>query len=591
MPNNNKWLSLIVIVTLIAVALLATAGPVAAQAACGTAPAPRLTVGQSARVVVTDGRGNNLRVSANTTAAVAGVLADGEVFSVISEPQCESDFWWWQVRRWDGTTGWTAEGEPGTYWVEPWPVLDAQLSPGNKPNLPGLAVAFLSGYEGVLVPQAMQVSGADLVSVGNNVAVGPDNRLVWSPDGTRVAFSDGADIWVATQAGATNLTNSPNGGNSWPTWSPDGARIAFTSMRDGNPEIYSMQSNGQNPVNLTNDPGYDDFPAWSPDGTRIAFSSDRDGDLEIFSMSAADGSNLTQHTANLAQDLAPTWSPDGVKLAFVSAMETFSDLWVLDSLGPRALTQLGNVWNPVWSPDGSRIAYIGESPVGSGREDAFSIREDGTDVIQYTVNGAPVAGVSWSPGGMWLAYADNSSGNYEIYAIRASGIGVVRLTNNPGMDMWPVFQPPTTPNLPDESTSAVAPDAPPVVPGTHPGTQDLLLIYDADVPVFTLQNTSGDVINLEPLSFFGESKTVESSVWEEWTASSLNAFKDIGCLMIWPFDIPVQPAPAECLDARQGYVSNSSLTFWREGSFDVFYNNVMVATCLTADKRCEVDLP
>ncbi|MBN1565214.1 MAG: PD40 domain-containing protein, partial [Anaerolineae bacterium] len=319
---SNKRLTLMVIaliVTLIAAALPASpVTHVAAQTTCGTAPTPRLTVGQSARVVVTDGTGNNLRTSPNTSATIAGVLADGEVFSVIGGPQCVANYWWWEVRRWDGMSGWTAEGEPGDYWVEPWPILDAQLAPGTRPNLPGLLLMFLSGYEGFLTPQAMQVSGVNQTSIGNNIAAGPDNRLVWSPDGTRVAFSDGSDIYVANQFGAANLTNDPTGGNTWPTWSPDGTRIAFTSMRDGNPEIYSMQANGLNPLNLTNNPAYDDYPAWSPDGTRIAFASDRDGDLEIFSMSAADGSGQTQHTADTDDDLNPVWSPDGSKIIFQS---------------------------------------------------------------------------------------------------------------------------------------------------------------------------------------------------------------------------------------------------------------------------------
>jgi hypothetical protein len=64
---------------------------------------------------------------------VLGVLADGEIFSVLSGPQCSENFWWWQVRRWDGQTGWTAEGgqaitgsSPGRSWV---PTI-----PGSKPN-------------------------------------------------------------------------------------------------------------------------------------------------------------------------------------------------------------------------------------------------------------------------------------------------------------------------------------------------------------------------------------------------------------------------------------------------------------------------
>ena len=72
---------------------------------------------------------------------------------------------------------------------------------------------------------------------------------------------------------------------------PEQAQIAFRSYRDGNSEIYVMDTDGGNQRNLTNNPGSGDMsPAWSPDGQRIAFNSDRDGNEEIYVMDA-DGSN------------------------------------------------------------------------------------------------------------------------------------------------------------------------------------------------------------------------------------------------------------------------------------------------------------
>src|SRR5262245_46423851 len=61
-------------------------------------------------------------------------------------------------------------------------------------------------------------------------------------------------------------------------------------------------------------------PAWSPDGTKIAFTIyKRDqfgasvGDIYVMS---ADGTAVTQLTANTLDDRQPAWSPDGGKIVF-----------------------------------------------------------------------------------------------------------------------------------------------------------------------------------------------------------------------------------------------------------------------------------
>ena len=53
------------------------------------------------------------------------------------------------------------------------------------------------------------------------------------------------------------------------------SQIAFVSERDGNSEIYVINSDGSGLTNLTNHPADDHAPAWSPDGSRIAFRSRR----------------------------------------------------------------------------------------------------------------------------------------------------------------------------------------------------------------------------------------------------------------------------------------------------------------------------
>src|SRR5438105_1146558 len=72
-------------------------------------------------------------------------------------------------------------------------------------------------------------------------------------------------------------------------------KIAFTSNRDGNDEIYVMNTDGTGVTRLTNDPASDSQPAWSPDGSRIAFTSTRVGNFDIYVMNA-DGTNVTRLT-------------------------------------------------------------------------------------------------------------------------------------------------------------------------------------------------------------------------------------------------------------------------------------------------------
>jgi Tol biopolymer transport system component len=55
------------------------------------------------------------------------------------------------------------------------------------------------------------------------------------------------------------------GNNMFPQWSHDGKKIVFTSDRDGDPEIYTMNADGSNPVRVTYAPGRDAHPYFSRD--------------------------------------------------------------------------------------------------------------------------------------------------------------------------------------------------------------------------------------------------------------------------------------------------------------------------------------
>jgi Tol biopolymer transport system component len=62
-----------------------------------------------------------------------------------------------------------------------------------------------------------------------------------------------------------------------------------------------MNADGSHPQRLTNHPALDVSAIWSPDGSKITFDSNRDGNFEVYMMDA-DGTDLVNLTSNPADD-------------------------------------------------------------------------------------------------------------------------------------------------------------------------------------------------------------------------------------------------------------------------------------------------
>ena len=346
--------------------------------------------------------------------------------------------------------------------IEPVTIIDSSpMAGGQMPRGGSIAITFsdLPGNVTVNGTQAV-VQGATAIWTDPGLPVGRAILdVVWTAAGGgrsiidlivtadptvtategKIAFVSNRDgdreIYVMDTDGTNqiNLTNNPDW-DEQPSWSPDGRKIAFVSNRDGDREIYVMDVNGGNQINLTNNPDWDEQPSWSLDGRRIAFVSNRDGNSEIYVMDA-NGSNQINLTNNSNNDWDPAWSPDSSKIAFVSNRDTDWEIYVMDANGRNQINLTNNSntdYEPSWSPDGSKIAL---------NRDAggliYVMDANGATPIRLTNNPRGDYEPSWSPDGRKIVFMSNRDGNSEIYAMDVNGGNQINLTNNPSEDYEP----------------------------------------------------------------------------------------------------------------------------------------------------------
>ena len=229
------------------------------------------------------------------------------------------------------------------------------------------------------------------------------------------------------------LTDSPADDGS-PACSPYAKKIVFKSDRHGPPDLYMMDSDGNNIVRLTNSNWREAAPFWSPDGTKIAFTSFRAGNWEIYTMDT-DGTNLMRLTNNEISETSPSWSPDGSKIAFDANLDGpfgSSHIFVMDADGEsvRNLTRnkgLSLSRNPTWSPDGSRIAFDSWRDKG----DIYEMTANGKRLSRLTEGKGNNVRPSYSPDGTKIVFVSDRGGDWNIYLMDTDGRRTLRLTRTP----------------------------------------------------------------------------------------------------------------------------------------------------------------
>ena len=148
---------------------------------------------------------------------------------------------------------------------------------------------------------------------------------------------------------------------------PTTPKILFTSARDGSYDIYIMNPDGSEQVNLTQHRAADLDAVWSPSGDQILFASDRDGIRDLYLMNPDSGKVQRVFKKDAYRD-TPTWSPDAKQIAYTYADGIGAASFIyIATLGEQKEELLVKGFFPAWSPDGTEIAYVTYAPIGHAR--------------------------------------------------------------------------------------------------------------------------------------------------------------------------------------------------------------------------------
>lgn len=232
-----------------------------------------------------------------------------------------SDIW---VMNADGTGQVAITGTEGPDSEPAWSPDGSQIVYVSNHALPPGTVGGTTGPELFIINADGSGAERQVTSAGGSVA---DRAPAWSPAGDQIAYESNADgtyeiytISPAVTAGFGTRRSANATGQQYqnPSWSPDGARIAFergssTAVGNTTKEIWTMNADGSNPVQVTKNSFYDVDPAYSPDGTRIAFESNgnqgAETDREIETAAPVAGALATNvtNTADTVTDGQPDW--------------------------------------------------------------------------------------------------------------------------------------------------------------------------------------------------------------------------------------------------------------------------------------------
>jgi eukaryotic-like serine/threonine-protein kinase len=247
------------------------------------------------------------------------------------------------------------------------------------------------------------------------------------------------NLWVVPQGDASKASRLPTGnvsfyaaaGNNL-SWTPDG-RIVFVSNEGGNPNIWITKPDGSERKQLTTNDAANFSPVVTPDGRYIVFSTWRGDRRNLWRMNL-DGSNPVQLTSGLV-DSFPSVTPDSRWVVYSGPSGVKPVLWKvsIDGGTPTQISDHVATMGAV-SPDGKFIAFTyPESPDMLAPPNRLAVMpfEDQGETKIFTVpsSGTVLTVLRWAPDGKSVLYTNTASNVTNVWSQPVDGGPLKQVTD------------------------------------------------------------------------------------------------------------------------------------------------------------------
>jgi len=315
-----------------------------------------------------------------------------------------------------------------------------------SPDGADLLVFTSGGTENEYPLRIMPALGGSPRRVGNIMA----HDASWSPDGRKIAYANGKDVFVINRDGSDSRKLVAASGRTWlPRWSPDGRRLRFTvsELEPPSDALWEVSADGTNPHRLLprwNNPPDECCGNWTADGKYFVFPARREGQSNLWvireksSLLRKAGRDPVQLTHGPLEFSCPLPSRDGKRL-FAVATQLRGELVRYDAANKRFVPYLSGM-SADWvdfSRDGAWIVYETFPEASLWRSKA-----DGSERLQLTFPPMHVLTPRLSPDGQRIVFMGQRPGEpWKIYVVSAEGGTPQQLIPGGGEEADPQWSP------------------------------------------------------------------------------------------------------------------------------------------------------